>query len=55
MVHSRAGFAHIGEADVKLEQGREFMRLVAARRKADRVDRTPEAVSRMRVVMAGVG
>jgi len=54
MVHACARLAHVGEADAEVEQGREFMRLIAARRDSDRVDRAPEAISGMRVVMAEV-
>jgi hypothetical protein len=54
MVHARAKLAHVGEADAEVEQRREFMRPIEPRRDADRMDRAPEAVSRMRVVMAEV-
>jgi hypothetical protein len=55
MVHSRAELANIGEADADVQQRLIFMRLVAARRDADLMDRAPEAIARTRVVMAGVG
>jgi hypothetical protein len=55
MVHSRAGFAHIGEANAEFQQAWKFMRLISARRDADLVDRAPEAIAGMRVVVADVG
>ncbi len=55
MVHSRTGFAHIGEANAELQQAWKFMRLISARRYADLVDRAPKAIAGMRVVMAQVG
>ena len=55
MVHSRAELANIGEANAEFQQGRKFMRLVLARRDADLVDRAPEAIAGMRVVVAEVG
>jgi hypothetical protein len=54
MVHSCAQFAQIGEADAELQQLRKFMRRVPARRDADLVDRAPEAIAGMGVVMAEV-
>jgi hypothetical protein len=55
MVHSCAKLAKIGEPNAEFQQRRKFPRLVSAGRYADLVDRAPKAVSRMRVVMAGVG
>ena len=55
MVHSRTGFAHIGEANAEFQQVRKFMRFISARRDADLVDRAPKAIAGMRVVMAFVG
>ncbi len=55
MVHSRTGFAHIGEADAELQQAWKFMRLISARRYPDLVDRAPKAIAGMRVVMTQVG
>jgi hypothetical protein len=52
MIHSGAELADIGEADAELQQRRKFMRLVAARRDADLVDRAPEAIAGTGVVMA---
>jgi len=49
MVHSRAGFAHIGEANAEFQQAWKFMGFIAARRDADLVDRAPEAIAGMRV------
>jgi len=54
MIHSRAELANIGEADAEFQQRRKFMRLVSARRDTDLVDRAPEAIAAMRVVMAQV-
>ena len=55
MVHSRTDFAHVGETNAALQQARKFMRFISARRDADLVDRAPEAIAGMRVVMAFVG
>jgi len=55
MVHSRADFAHIGEANAEFQQAWKFMRFIPARGDADLVDRAPEAIAGMRVVMAYVG
>ncbi len=55
MVHARAGLAHIGEAYAELQQAWKFMRLISARRDPDLVDRAPEAIAGMRVVMTFVG
>ena len=55
MVHARAGFAKVGKADTEFQQIRKFMRRVPARRDADLVEREPEAIAGMRVVMAEVG
>ena len=55
MVHSRAELADIGETDAEAQEGRKFMRLKSARRDADLVQRAPEAVAGMRVVVADVG
>jgi hypothetical protein len=55
MVHSRAQFAHIGEANAEFQQAWKFMRFVSARRDADLVERAPKAIAGMRVVMAFVG
>jgi len=54
MIHARAKLAHVGEADAEVEQRRKFMRLIEPRRDADRVDRAPEAVAGMRVIVAEV-
>jgi hypothetical protein len=54
MVHSRAGFAHIGEADAELQQGWKRVRLISAPGGADLVDRAQEAIAGMRVVVAEV-
>jgi hypothetical protein len=45
MVHSRAGLAHIREANAELQQARKFMRFISARRDADLVDRAPKAIA----------
>src|SRR5439155_21433682 len=55
MVHSRAGFAHIGEANTESQQAWKFMRLISARRDADLVERAPKAIAGTRVVMTQVG
>lgn len=55
MVHARARLAEIGEADPELQQRRKLARLKAARRDADLVDRAPEPIAGMRVVVAEVG
>ena len=55
MVHSRADFAHIGEANAEFQQAWKFMRFIPARGDADLVDRAPEAIAGMRVVMAQIG
>jgi hypothetical protein len=55
MVHARARLAHVGEADAKVEQRSEFMRLIEPRRDADRMNRAPEAVAGMRIVVAEIG
>ena len=55
MVHSRTGFAHIGEANAELQQAWKFMRFISARRDADLVDRPPKSIAGMRVVMTYVG
>ena len=55
MVHSRAELAKIGEANAEFQQFAKFMRRVSARRDADLMDRAPEAIAGMRIVMAGVG
>src|SRR5216683_629682 len=54
MVHSRAGFAHIGEANAELQQARKFMGLISARRYDGLVDCAPKAIAGMRVVMTQV-
>ncbi len=55
MVHSRAAFAHIGEANTEFQQAWKFMRLISARRDADLVERRPKAIAGTRVVMTQVG
>ncbi len=55
MVHSRAGFAHIGEANAEFQQAWKFMRLISARRDADLVDRAPKPIAGMRVIVTFVG
>ena len=55
MVHARAELAQIGEADAEFQQLGKFMRRVSARREADLVQRAPEAIAGMRVVMACSG
>jgi hypothetical protein len=55
MIHSRPGFAHIGEANTQLQQRRKFMRFIPARRYADLVNRAPKAIARVRVVLTYVG
>jgi hypothetical protein len=55
MVHSRAEFANIGEANAEVQQLRKFMRLVSAWGYTDLVDRAPKAVAMMCVVMTEVG
>jgi hypothetical protein len=55
MVHSRTGLAHIGEANAEFQQARKFMRFISARRDADLVERAPEAIAGMGVVMTYVG
>jgi hypothetical protein len=55
MVHSRAKLAKIGEANAEFQEFAKFMRRVAARRDADLVQRAPEAIAGMRIVMASVG
>jgi hypothetical protein len=54
MIHSRAELAKIGEADAEFQQFRKFKRRVLARRYADLVDRAPEAITGMRIVMAEI-
>jgi hypothetical protein len=54
IVHSRAGLAHIGEANAEFQQAWKFMRLISPRRDADLVDRTPKAIAGMRVIMTYV-
>ena len=55
MIHARARLAEIGETDPELQQRRKLARLEAARRDADLVDRAPEPVAGMRVVVAEIG
>ena len=55
MVHARAELAQISEADAEFQQLRKFMRRIPARRDADLVNRAPEAIAGMRVVMAHIG
>ena len=54
MVHAGAGLAQIGEADAKLQQFRKFLRRITAQRDAGLMQRAPEAIAGMRVVMADV-
>jgi len=54
-IHARAGLAHVGEADVDIPQACKLMRLVLARCESDLMDRAPEAVAGMRIIMAFVG
>jgi hypothetical protein len=54
MVHSRAELANIAEADAEFQQIGKFMRRVSARRDADLVQRAPETIAGMDVVMAEV-
>jgi len=54
MIHARARLAEIGEADPELQQRRKLARLKAARRDADLVNRAPEPVAGMRVIVAKV-
>jgi hypothetical protein len=55
VVHSRADFAHISEANAEFQQAWKFMRFISARRDPDLVDRAPKAIAGMRVVMTYVG
>jgi hypothetical protein len=55
VIHSRAELANIREANTEFQERLKFMRLVSARSDADLVDRAPEAIAAMRVVMAQVG
>jgi hypothetical protein len=55
MVHARAELAKIGEADSEFQQVGKFMRRVAARRDVGLVERAPEPIAGMRVVMACSG
>src|SRR6266704_7001001 len=55
MIHPGARLGEIGEADPEFEQRRELARLIAARRDAGLMDRTPEAVAGMGVVVPEFG
>ena len=55
MIHSRAGLAHIGEADAKIQQAWKLMRLILAWRYPGLVDGAPKAIAGMGVIVAHVG
>ena len=55
MIHARAKFAQIGEANSDLQQRWKLMRFVSSRRDADLMDRAPKAIAGMRVVMTQIG
>lgn len=55
MIHPGARLGEIGEADPEVEQCRELTRLIAPRRDAGLMDRAPEAVARMGVVVPEFG
>jgi hypothetical protein len=55
MVHARAELANIGEADAEAQERGKSVRRIPARRDADLVQRAPEAIAGMRVVVAEIG
>ena len=55
MVHPRAGFRKIGEADAQFKQCGELVRFMSAGRDPGLVQRAPKAVARMGVVVADAG
>ncbi|MGY3456900.1 hypothetical protein ACVWW5_002350 [Bradyrhizobium sp. LM3.4] len=55
VIHPGARFGEIGEADPEVEQCRELTRLITPRRDAGLMDRAPEAVARMGVVVPELG
>ena len=55
MVHPRAGFGKIGETDAQFEQRSEFVWLMSPGGDPDLMQRAPEAVAGMRVVVADTG
>jgi hypothetical protein len=55
VIHPGAGLGEVGEADPDLDQRRELAWLIASRRDAGLMDRVPEAVARMGVVVADFG
>ena len=55
MVHPRAGFRKIGEADARFEQRCELARLMTPRRDPDLMQCAPEAVAGMSVVVPDTG
>ena len=55
MIHPGARLGEIGEADPEFEQACELARLIPPRRDAGLMDRAPEAVAGMGVVMPELG
>lgn len=55
VIHPRPRLGEIGEADPKLKQRRELARLIAPRRDASLMDRAPETVAGMGVVVPELG
>lgn len=55
VIHSGARLGQIGEADAELDQRRKLARLIAPRRDAGLMDRAPEAVAGMGVVVPELG
>jgi len=55
VIHPGAGLGEIGEADPEIEQRRELARLITPRRDAGLMDRAPEAVAGMGVVVPEFG
>jgi len=55
VIHPRARLGEIGEADAKLDQLRELAWLIAPRRDPGLMDRAPEAVTGIGVVVPELG
>lgn len=55
MIHPGAGLGEIGEADPELDQRRELARLIPPRRDPGLMDRAPEAVAGVGIVVPEFG
>lgn len=55
VIHPRARLAEIGEADAERDQRRELARLIAARRDPGLMERAPEAVAGVGIVVPECG